>query len=187
MAKAIALHEDVYNLLIIENINNFTVSEIRDFLMSKSECFNEESETRRYIYRVICKLTKLELLIKHASSAIKKIKYTKSEAFFTANFVIKATEKTSIEQAEKTKLINDVVPGINDDFINNIFKEKQSHEAELAITLSEVEEFKALIQRFPSKNKLFRPCYLETRERSAQLLGKVNALNKVLSIIKLAA
>lgn len=66
-------------------------------------------------------------------------------------------------------------------------KEKQNHEAELAITLSEVEEFKDLIQRFPSKNKLFRRFYLETRERSAQLLGKVNALNKVLSTIKLAA
>jgi len=184
MAKAIALHNDVYNLLIIENINNFTVSEIRDALMYKSEYFNDENETRRYIYRVICKLTKLKLLIKHANSAIKKIKYTKSEAFVTANFVIKPTEKTSNEQ---TQPINDVVPERNDDFINNILKEKQNHEAELAITLSEVEEFKALIQRFPSKNKLFRSFYLETRERSAQLLGKVNALNKVINTLKLAA
>ncbi|SGY93143.1 Putative uncharacterized protein [Moritella viscosa] len=184
MAKAIALHKDVYNLLIVENINNFTVSEMRDALMYKSEYFNDENETRRYIYRVICKLTKLKLLIKHANSAIKKIKYTKSETFVTVNFVIKPTEKTSIEQAEP---MNHVVPEIIDDFINNIVKEKQNHEADLAITLSEVEEFKALIRRFPSKKTLFSPFYLETRERSAQLLGKVNALNKVLNTIKLAA
>jgi hypothetical protein len=187
MAKAITLHKDVYNLLIVENINNFTVSEIRNALMYKSEYFNDENETRRYIYRVICKLTKLKLLIKNANSTINKIKYTKSEAFVTANFVVKLTEEISNEQAKKAQPINHVVPGINDDFINDILKKKQNHEAELAITLSEVEEFKDLIQRFPSKNKLFRRFYLETRERSAQLLGKVNALNKVLSTLKLAA
>jgi hypothetical protein len=103
MTKAIALHTDVYNLLIVININNFTVSEIRDALMHESEFFNDEAETRKYIYRVICKLTKLRLLIKHTHVEAKKSRYTKSEAFTTANFMMKSSTKMSLVQQSKIR------------------------------------------------------------------------------------
>lgn len=98
MARAIALHPDVYNLLIVVNINNFTVSEIRDALMYESEFFNDKAETRKCIYRVICKLTKLKLLIKHTHSEVKKSRYTKSKTFVTADFVMKPITDVPVTQ-----------------------------------------------------------------------------------------
>ena len=187
MARAIALHPDVYNLLIVVNINNFTVSEIRDSLMHESEFFNDETETRKYIYRVICKLTKLKLLIKHTHSEVKKSRYIKSEKFITANFVIKSSADTPVTQRPKIKQLPNENGENNTDFRYELSKEKKTYEAELAISLSEVEEFKDLMQRFPKQNTLFKPFYLETRERSVQLLGKVNALTKVLNTVELAA
>lgn len=183
MARAIALHPDVYNLLIVININNFTVSEIRDALMYESDFFNDENETRKHIYRVIFKLTRLKLLIKHANADAKKIRYTKSDEFITANFMTKPSTNISVVQQKKIKLTHGNKIKSGPHFHSDLFKEKTKYEAELAITLSEAEEFKHLMQRFPKENDLFKPFYLETRERSVQLLGKVNALTKVLNTV----
>jgi len=187
VSKAVALHPDVHNLLITNNIDNFTVSEIRDALMYSSNAFSGKSETRRYIYRVVCKLVKLGLLIKHPNKQIKKIKYTKPELFFTANFMIKQDVQTLEVETPKVPLLNDEAAEINTDFFAELLEQKQKHEAELAIKLGEVEEFKALMKRYPQKNELFNRFYLETRDYSAQLLGKVNALTKVLNTSRLAA
>ena len=186
MAKAIALHVDVYKLLIVLDINNFTISEIRDALMYDSEFFNDENETRKYIYRVICKLSKLKLLIKHTHMEVKKSRYTKSEAFLTADFVMKSNTKMSILQQSKITQLNDIEVEYNIGFSTGLSKEKKDYEAELAIALSEVKEFKDLMQRFPKQNDLFQPFYLEIKERSVLLVGKINALTKVLSVPNLA-
>lgn len=187
MAKAIALHPDVYNLLIVVNINNFTVSEIRDALMYESEFFNDKTETRKYIYRVICKLTKLKLLTKHTHSEVKKSRYTKAETFITANFVVKPSINKPLVQQPQIKLSRNEEAANSIGFFNELSQEKKTYEAELAISLSEVEEFKDLMKRFPNQNDLFKPFYFETRERSVQLLGKVNALTKVLNTAESAA
>jgi len=187
VSKAVALHQDVHNLLITNNIDNFTVSEIRDALMHSSNFFNDKNETRKHIYRVICKLEKLGLLIKHPNARIKEIKYTKSKLFFTANFVIKQNVKTVDVKVAKITVLNDNSAVTNIGFFAELLAQKQKHEAELAIKLGEVEEFKALMKRYPQKNDLFNRFYLETRDCSAMLLGKVNALTKVLNISTLAA
>ncbi|MGR6781821.1 hypothetical protein ACU5B6_20205 [Moritella viscosa] len=187
MAKAIALHTDVYNLLIVININNFTVSEIRDRLMYESVFFNDETETRKYIYRVICKLTKLKLLIKHTHVEAKKNRYTKSESFFIADFVMKSSSKVALMQQSKINRLGKEKFESSGSFSHALSKEKKKYESELAIVLSEAEEFKDLMHRFPKKHSLFKPFYLEIRERSDLLVGKVNALTKVLSVSKLAA
>ena len=90
-------------------------------------------------------------------------------------------------EAPKIPLLNNEATAINTDFFAELLEQKQKHEAELAIKLGEVEEFKALMKRYPQKNELFNRFYLETRDCSAQLLGKVNALTKVLNTSKLAA
>jgi len=182
MAKAIVLHTDVYNLLIVVNINNFTVSEVRDRLMYDSEFFNDKNETRKYIYRVICKLTKLKLLIKHTHMEVKKSRYIKSEVFEVANFVMKSNTKMSLLQQSKITQLNDVEVENMTGFSTSLSKEKKAYEAELAIALSEIKEFKDLIQRFPKQNALFQPFYLEIKDRSVLLSGKINALTKVLNI-----
>ena len=182
-----ALHQDVHNLLITNNIDNFTISEIRDALMYSSSSFSDKSETRRYIYRVICKLVKLGLLIKHPNKQMKKIKYTKPELFFTANFVIKKDVQTAEVKDPEIPLLNDEATAMNTAFFAELLEQKQKHEAELSIKLGEVEEFKALMKRYPQKSKLFNRFYLEARDCSGQLLGKVSALTKVLNTSKLAA
>jgi len=183
----VALHQDVHNLLITNKIDNFTVSEIRDALMYSSNFFSNKNETRKHIYRVICKLEKLGLLIKHPNARIKEIKYTKPELFFSADFVIKKNVKRTEMKVPKTLLLNDDAITQNTDFFVELLEQKQKHEAELAIKLGEVEEFKALMKRYPQKSELFNRFYLETRDCSALLLGKVNALTKVLNTSKMAA
>ncbi|NQY07661.1 MAG: hypothetical protein HRT68_16065 [Flavobacteriaceae bacterium] len=185
MSKTVALHPDVHNALIINSMDNFTVSEVRDVLMHRSEYFNNESKAREYIYRVIFKFARLGLLIKHPHSQVKKIKYTKSELFFSTHFVIKKDVRTREIKTSKITLLGDNSIDMNTTLFSELLKKKQKHEAELAIKLGEVEEFKSLMKCYPHKNELFNRFYLETKDCSAQLLGKVNALTKVLSTSKM--
>nr|SHN97597.1 Putative uncharacterized protein [Moritella viscosa] len=100
---------------------------------------------------------------------------------------MKSIADVPVTQQPKVKSLPSEKDDSSTDFRYELSKEKKTYEAELAISLSEVEEFKDLMQRFPKQNDLFKPFYLETRERSVQLLGKVNALTKVLNIVDLAA
>lgn len=61
---------------------------------------------------------------------------------------------------------------------------KNVYEGELAITLGEVEEYQSLLSRFPSSKTDLLPLYDAAKERSAKLLGKVNALNNYVHIAK---
>ncbi|MGC3835672.1 hypothetical protein ACPSKX_16255 [Moritella viscosa] len=129
----------------------------------------------------------MKLLIKHTHVEVKKSRYTKSEAFTNTSFVMKSSADVPATQQPKVKVLPNEKGENNTNFLYELSKEKKDYEAELAVALSEAEEFKDLILRFPKQNNLFKPFYLEIKERSELLAGKINALTKVLNTVELAA
>lgn len=69
-------------------------------------------------------------------------------------------------------------------FVETLLNEKKQFEAELAILLGEVDEYKDLQKRFPEQLRLFYSALEEAKNNSAKLLGKVNALTTVLASLK---
>lgn len=179
MSKAVSLNEHIYNLLIIRGINQFTVTEARDALMEQSEYFSDEIEARKVVYRQILRLLNKGLLAKTNSEASQTVKYFKTEQFSQTDFTLKHKKK-SVNDAQVITS-KQTVHDVTDFFWSILEKEKLTHEADLQIVLGELEEFKRLLSRFPEKREHFESFYFEAKERSTTLLGKVNALTKVLN------
>lgn len=119
-----------------------------------------------------------KFLIKQFSDGSKRTIYVKSAIFLATKFVAKSrkSKKHSGGLAVVPKLLT--VAKFN--FQDELGKEKYTHEADLAVILCEVEEYKDLIQRFPEQIDNLKELYLDARGRSAQLLGKINAITRML-------
>ncbi|MEZ9856554.1 hypothetical protein AB4347_21370, partial [Vibrio breoganii] len=58
----------------------------------------------------------------------------------------------------------------------------KQYEGELAITLGEIEEYQSLLMRFPNNKQDMQPLFNAARERSAKLLGRINALTNWMQV-----
>ncbi|NAW84034.1 hypothetical protein CAG69_18570, partial [Vibrio sp. V43_P6S15P86] len=73
---------------------------------------------------------------------------------------------------------------ILDSSLNTLEQEKKQHEGELAITLGEIEEYQSLLMRFPNNKQEIQPLFNSARERSAKLLGRINALTNWMQVVQ---
>ena len=85
----------------------------------------------------------------------------------------------------KRKVTEESVTGqILDSSLNTLAQEKKLHEGELAITLGEIEEYQSLLMRFPNNKQEIQPLFNLARERSAKLLGRINALTNWMQVVQ---
>lgn len=63
-------------------------------------------------------------------------------------------------------------------------KEKHDIEAELTVTLAEIDEYKKLMNRSEELSHLLKPSYLSTTRKSALLLAKLNVWSDALRVIQ---
>lgn len=179
MSQIIKLNQYIYSLLIEKECNGFTIVELRDELLILTDTCQDIDEARKFIYRQMTALKRKELLKAKGSGRHKK--YFKTELFNSSTFVAK---QVVIEQ-EKLSISNNV--NQPSPLFEVILNEKKQFEAELAILLGEVDEYKALEKRFPEYLGLFHSALDDAKNNSAKLLGKVNALTTVLALIESGA
>ncbi|ASI91418.1 hypothetical protein BSZ05_07490 [Vibrio mediterranei] len=171
MMQPTKINAHMFNLLIKKDMDNFSVSEARDALMELSKEFKNLEETRKYVYRQILAFERKGWLVTTGNSRAKK--YQKTELLKSIS-VIPRRLKNESRQVTPSKTHQE-----NADF-KILLKEKNKYEGELAIVLGEVEEYQSLMERFPKKIDFFLPMFTEAKDYSAKLLGKINALSKVL-------
>ena len=172
MKQATEINEYMFNLLIEKEMDEFSVIEIRDALMKITNEFANADEARKSIYRQILLFGRKGWLVSTGSGRSKR--YAKSELFLSTKFSPRST--TKIKNVFAEQLIFESKPELA-----TLAKEKKQYEGELAIILGEVEEFQSLIKRFPQNSSFFAPLFSDAKDRSARVLGRINALSKVLS------
>ncbi|WP_390623634.1 hypothetical protein [Vibrio mangrovi] len=134
--------------------------------MSQTNEFSK-TEARKFVYRQLTYLERKGWL-SSAGSGREKC-YTQTKTFKDMSFNPRAFQ---------TGRRPDKLPGTAS--FSSLTKEKNEYEGELAIVLGEIDEYRSLLERFPDRESLFHPLFEEARERSARLLGRINALSAVL-------
>ncbi|EDT6360750.1 hypothetical protein AIA42_004053 [Salmonella enterica subsp. enterica] len=179
MKSAVKLHTYMYKLLIEMSFNEFCAIHLRDALLKITDDYAEVTEARKFIHRQLLRLESLGFIYKIESSGGKsRSVYKKTESFHSTIFIPRGLPKNSrlIAMPEKMK---PSAPGA-DRFLVDLEKEKVIHEAKLAVILGELEEYQSLMERFPAKKICFMDLYQQAKNQSAELLGRVTALTKVL-------
>ncbi|KPW03633.1 hypothetical protein [Pseudoalteromonas sp. P1-8] len=176
MSQIIKLNKLIYCLLIERSCDGFTIIELREELLALTNSFQDKYKARKFVYRQVTNLEQRELLKAKGSGRAKK--YFKTELFNTTTVVAKSDE-IKLENANSSSIDNQTSP-----FFEALSTEKKIVEAELAISLIEVDEYKALQERFPEHHRLIYSALDGAKNNSARLLGKVKALNNVLTSLE---
>ncbi|BCK06391.1 TPA: hypothetical protein RI707_000751 [Vibrio cholerae] len=175
MNRKVPLNQWLYKALIDKEMDGFTVLELRNRLLYATVGVFNKNELRKMLYRQLYQLAERGYLEKRNNQANEKSRYFKTSAFKSVEFI--SAHRTNLPSA-KTGLAN----SIQQPFIRYISQEKAQSEAELRILLGEVEEYKRVLTHFPAQSALIKPLYDKSKEYSAELLGRVNALSKLGSL-----
>lgn len=173
MKKVAKMNPYMFNLLIEKKMDNFSVVEIRDVLMECAPLFEDKEQARKYVYRQLLSFERKGWLI---SAGIRREKrYFLTKKFHSQSFEPRISSK------------NQSIPVLHEEIaitMDVLIHEKTQCEGELAVVIGEIEEYQSLLVRFPSNSMMFMPMFDATKERSAKLLGKINALAKCIHAAK---
>ncbi|MCE2595857.1 hypothetical protein [Motilimonas cestriensis] len=173
MSNVVSLHELFYKLLIVKGYNCFTVTELRDALLTMTGDVFCSNKARMYVYRRILYMESKQLLRKTQSGPGKQVRYLTTPLFKSTIFRPKSTLKDHNLK---------VVEAVDTSFHNALRKEKQACEDSLKITKQEMAAFASLIQRYPEQQDNVRPFFYQAREEVYRLQSQVSAISKILEI-----
>ncbi|KLE25304.1 hypothetical protein [Vibrio diabolicus] len=175
MKKVTRINPDMFNLLIEKGMDNFSVIEARDALLNGNSIFPSSDDARKYVYKQLLSFEEKGWLSVTGARRDKRYHQTND---FKALTIEPRTPR-------KRKVTKESVTGqILDSSLNILEKEKKLHEGELAITLGEIEEYQSLLMRFPNNKQEIQPLFSSARERSAKLLGRINALTNWMQVVQ---
>ncbi|WP_392352427.1 hypothetical protein [Pseudoalteromonas rhizosphaerae] len=170
MIKAIKLNEDIYHLLVEKNFNHFTITALRNTLQALNDTYKNPDEARRFVYRQVMRLVDKGLLARDENPSPKRAQYSKTPLFKTSIFT-RATND-SIASLSQSQVID---KSFNIE-LNDTMK---TYESEMAVLVSEVEEYKRLIEANPNCYDAIVVFLNKGQARLLSIKGKLAALNNI--------
>lgn len=159
--------EIMHKLLIEKEFNDFTVVELRDAAVAVGFYDDDLGESRKRIYRQILRFIKHNWLRSEGSG--RKKRYFQTDLFKSSH---------AASHSKPTEFSTHSYP-----YYSVLHRERNQHKAELEIILGEIEEYQSINRRFPELENKLNPLLEQAKERSANLLGKVNVLTNVLNTL----
>ena len=169
MKRSTKISAEMYNLLIEQNIDGFSVMEARDVLLSVEGGTLSLEEGRKKVYRQIWQYQQRGWLRSEGEGRNKR--YFQTEQF--RELIVTPRKKVARAISIKEVTVDYSI----------LFRECNEHKGELEIVLGEIDEYKSLKCRFPELESRLAPLLQQANERSAYLLGKMNGLSNVLKAL----
>ena len=179
MSQQVNMNVFLHSLLVIKQMNDFSVIEAKDALLREHAEFTDAAEARKFIYRQILRAVDKGLLkrTEHVNDGIKKVLYSKTDKFFAAT-VIPIRRGGKQKKSPSPKSSQSELETKNYQAL--LEKELMSYEIDLNASIEEAKEYKRLSTRFPELKEKLQQHHLQAKNQSVQLLGKVHALQKLL-------
>ncbi|AYO17542.1 hypothetical protein D0812_24615 [Vibrio owensii] len=176
MPKLHRIDSNIYQYISPPEATDFTILEVRDWVLKCSDMYGSKSAARLFVARQLEALVKVGLISVNSSGRKKTFSKT---AYFNEDKIKIVTKK------QRTK--KEVLPVHSHDksIFNELRNERADIEAELAITLAEVDEYKALMARSNALNTLLKASYSEATQKAATLMAKLNVWTHTISLMQL--
>ena len=170
MTKAIKLNEDIYHLLVEKNFNHFTITALRNTLQALNDTYKNPDEARRFVYRHVMRLVNKGLLVRDENPSPKRAQYNKTPLFKTSIFTRVTNDSVlSLSQSQV----------IDKSFNNELLDAIKTYELEMTVLVSELEEYKRLIEANPNCYDSIVVFLDKGQARLLLIKGTLAALNNV--------
>lgn len=175
MSNTVVLNEHIYNLLIVMDLDHFTVNELVNVLENEESVDIDKDRLTKLAYRQIRMLEKKTYLKKSKEKRARSIVYSKTSNFENNLFVSRLSN-----QSDRNKQALIFKRQSSADFYDELSREKGELEAHQIISLREMEKYKELLERYPNERAFIEPFYLKARIQSANIQGDLEAVSKLL-------
>ncbi|MUK76685.1 hypothetical protein GNP84_07165 [Aliivibrio fischeri] len=176
--KSVDLDHSLYQILIENQLDNFSVLELRDTFMKFTNLGQDKHKARRFVYRHILRLERLKLLEKVTEKSLTKPKYQKTSQFSKTkwNTAIKGSELESEPIELKHQKENRFFPKIT------LQKRLEQCESDFLACIHEFETYKNLCLDYPHLADSLLDIQRKTKTQSSKLVGEIRAIKMALTL-----
>jgi hypothetical protein len=182
VSQSFTVHPDIIDVLSQLNLNEFKIPQIRDLLLATKMQNKSKDTVRLFVSRHLNDLVDQGLLTSTGSRR-KKV-FSKTELF--EQLEITATcglnDKISVESVERRIPAPAPKP-----YLTELSKIKIRLNAELAILIAEVDEYRQIMIQFPQIQEKVRKLHEESAQQSATLTGQITAITKTIELLQAEA
>ncbi|ATC85233.1 hypothetical protein [Pseudoalteromonas arctica] len=184
MSKKANMNVFLHFLLVIKQMNNFTVTQAKEALLREQSEFTDPVETRKFIYRQLTRNVAKGLLKRtnKLRKGVKEVIYSKTELFLNLE-ILPSSRGTKAKQITTENI---GAPDISTETVKvieyqeELKKDLLTYEIDLSTLLEEAKEYRRLTARYPKLHKKLQQHHSQAKEKSIKLLGKINALQTLL-------
>ena len=169
--KKTRIKPELLTLLTSGTFETFTAPELTKAYLLLPTCrFLDGKSARQFILRNIHRLEKNKLVERTGTKSGRSIKYR-----FSRNFT------TNLLEGSPQIAAQDSIENQSDQFIQNLRLRYRQCKLDLLMAVGEVEEYEAIIKESPSQKDLIQELYNEARDLCSKTLGRVRALETLIS------
>ena len=171
-------------LLVIKQMNNFTVTQAKEALLREQSEFTDPVETRKFVYRQLTRNVANGLLRRtnKLNKGAKEVIYSTTELFSSLE-IVPTSRRGKVKQIDTANIS---VPDISTETVKvieyqeELKKDLLTYEIDLNTVLEEAKEYQRLSARYPNLQEQLQLHHTQAKEKSIKLLGKINALQTLL-------
>lgn len=173
----VKLNTSLHKILVITQLDNFSVIELRDRFLSMSTLSRSKDDARRYVYRNILRLEKLKLVRRTYLPTSKKAIYKKECAFFEVTWKV-----TNEQKGDKNRLTNH--PKTHDRICSLLEERLDDCQSRYLSYQNEYETYKSLTNDFPILAVTLSEPQKDTAIKTLKLDGEIRAIEMALTLAR---
>jgi hypothetical protein len=168
--KSFKTKPDFCNVLKNLSVDQFTVDDLtKAYLNSSDTIHHSKKAARQFVYRNMQRMMDsgdlVRLSVTHGWP-----QYTLTEQFHSRNSLLKIKNETQSPAIEKPNSSHQLKERLN------------QYKLDMLTAMGEAEEYSAICLSLPELKDDVQPLYNESRDRCSKLLGRVKALESLLSM-----
>ncbi|CAG20211.1 MULTISPECIES: hypothetical protein [Photobacterium] len=172
------INEKMHALLVANEMDEFTVLELRDAYLSCNRNEACKIEARKFVYRQITRLLQKGLLLKQEGNTVRNATYKKTDLFNKSTIVLLCLSE---DQSAPHELPKGADVGAVVSFLQ---AELQQYQVDLSSSIAESEEYQRLHEKLPELKPQLEIYFMQAREKCSRLLGQVTAIETILTDCK---
>ena len=177
-SKPIHLIPFLYQILIEDQLDDFSVLELRDRYLALAGSTLDKAAARRLVYRHILRLENKQLLCKVSVKGTKKATYQKTELFLKATWELtKNNSTTKVSENHGSSYENKL------NSPKTVLQERlEQCESDFLACLQEFQTYQGLSSEFPHLKEGLHDVRSKTKIQSSKLVGQIRAIKMALAL-----
>lgn len=177
MPQSCSAHQDIIKILIDLKSKEFNIPTVRDCLLATTMQEKKNGTVRLFVSRHLNAMVKDGFLI--TSGTRHKKVFRKTKLF---EQLVTVSKENLNDNTQVTSTVE--IPIKPESYICELDKIKDRLNAELAILLAEIDEYRAIMARFPQTQEKVRHLHKKSAQQSVTLTGQITAITKTIELLQ---